>query len=158
MEKNNLQNSEARLRIETCWGYDDEMVDTERKTGGETDLRERFRQTGVSGQALDILMTAWKDGTQAQYQGYLKQWRSFCMGRDIDMFTPQVSEVFDFLTTLFDKGLGYSALNTARSSLSSVINIEGRSVGEHKIVKFMKGVFNFLQNLGLIIHGTHKMF
>lgn len=88
-------------------------------------------------------MAAWKDGTQAQYQGYLKQWRSFCTGRDIDMFTPQVSEVLDFLTTLFDKGLGYSALNTARSSLSSIINIEGRPVGEHQIVvKFMKGVFN----------------
>ena len=127
-------------------------ADTPVETGGRATqdeassgayLREKFRQTGVSGQALDILMAAWKDGTQAQYQGYLKQWRSFCMGRDIDMFTPQVSEVLDFLTTLFDKGLGYSALNTARSSLSSVINIEGRPVGEHQIVvKFMKGVFN----------------
>ena len=37
-KKNDSQNSEARVRIETCWGCHDEMVDKERKrlSGGET--------------------------------------------------------------------------------------------------------------------------
>ena len=66
--------------------------------------------------------------------------------------------MLDILTTLYDKGLGYSALNMARSSLSSVINIEGRPVGEHQIVvKFMKGAFN-LRPSKPRTNGTHKLF
>ena len=57
--------------------------------------------------------------------------------------SPSVGQVIQFLTDLYNKGLGYSALNTARSALSSVIEIEGKKVGEHPfVVRFLKGVFN----------------
>lgn len=49
----------------------------------------------------------------------------------------------EFLTELFTSGIGYSAINTARSALSTFIIIEGFSVGNHPLIKrFVKGVFN----------------
>ena len=50
----------------------------------------------------------------------------------------------DFLTYLYNKKLGYSALNTARSALSAVgLVIDGFSAGSHPLViRFMKGIYN----------------
>ena len=50
----------------------------------------------------------------------------------------------EFLNIQFEDGLGYSAINTARSALSSLgIIINGFSVGSHPlIIRFLKGVFN----------------
>ena len=44
---------------------------------------------------------------------------------------------------LKNSGVGYSGLNTARSSLSSFVTIEGYEAGKHPLVcKYMRGVFN----------------
>ena len=88
-------------------------------------------------------MHAWKDGTKKQCECYLKKLRDFVERKDIDIYSPTVQDILEFLTILHNKGLGYSALNTARSSLSSIVSIEGRPAGEHILVtKFMKGAFN----------------
>ena len=51
--------------------------------------------------------------------------------------------VLQYLTRLYESGLGYNAINTARSALSAVVQTsENVSVGAHpKVVRFMKGVF-----------------
>ena len=44
---------------------------------------------------------------------------------------------------LHEKGLSYSAVNTARSALSTIITIDNGTFGNHEIVvRFMKGIFN----------------
>ena len=44
---------------------------------------------------------------------------------------------------MFEKNLSYSSLNTARSALSTVITVDGMSIGNHPlVVRFLKGVFN----------------
>lgn len=52
--------------------------------------------------------------------------------------------MLDFLTQQYDRGCGYSALNTARSALSAIgIVVEGFTAGAHPlVVRYMKGVFN----------------
>ena len=66
----------------------------------------------------------------------------FCSKWNIDPMQPLVNHVLDFLCELFDAGLGYSALNTARSAMSSFVFIDNVPVGSHSLVKrFMKGVF-----------------
>ena len=57
---------------------------------------------------------------------------------------PIVSEVFDFLHALFAQGLGYSAIKSHGSALSSILQVPGvERIGEHDLVSwFMKGVFN----------------
>ena len=59
------------------------------------------------------------------------------------MFSPPVEEVLHFLTELFEANCGYSALNTARSTMSTFIVLPGNiSVGTHPLdTRFMKGVF-----------------
>ena len=49
-----------------------------------------------------------------------------------------------FLTELYDSGVGYDAIGTARSALASVIYIPGLpSISEHPLIKrFLKGVAN----------------
>ena len=52
-------------------------------------------------------------------------------------------DVIQFLTTLFEKDLSYSLLNTARSALSTIITVDGVSIGCYPlVVRFLKGVFN----------------
>ena len=49
----------------------------------------------------------------------------------------------EFIVSLYKAGLGYSAINTARSALSSVLALkDGVKFGEHPlVVRCMKGIF-----------------
>ena len=54
-----------------------------------------------------------------------------------------MSEVLD-LHALLAQGLGYSAINSHRSALSSILQVPGvEQIGEHVLFsRIMKGVFN----------------
>ena len=62
---------------------------------------------------------------------------------NVSVFEPDIGKVIEFLTELFHTGIEYSAINTARSALSSIILLPGeRPVGEHPLIcRFLKGVF-----------------
>lgn len=68
---------------------------------------------------------------------------SFCDRRKIDLLTASTTAVLEFLTELYQNGLGYSTINTAKSALSSFYCIiDGRIIGMEPLVqRFMKGVF-----------------
>ena len=71
------------------------------------------------------------------------KWLNYCCERALDSLHPSVAGVIQFLTTLFKKDLSYSLLNTPRSALSTVITVDGMSIGNHPlVVRFLKGVFN----------------
>ena len=63
-----------------------------------------------------------------------------------DTFNPTIEEVINFLSELYDKGIGYSGIGTARSALSVFISVcskQSMDIGNNFFVKkFMKGVFN----------------
>lgn len=105
---------------------------------------ESLRIKGISERAQELILQSWREGTQKQYRTYLQRWTTFSSGRDIDLIQPTISEVIDFLTELFDSGLGYSGLNTARCALSSVIHLDdNRTVGSHPLVnRFLKAASN----------------
>ena len=59
-----------------------------------------------------------------------------------------IDSVLEFLTYLFTKGLGYSAVNSARSALSTFLTINGKPVGTHPLViRLLKGMFNLIPSL-----------
>ena len=107
-------------------------------------VRESLRDKGISERAQEVILQSWREGTQKQYRTYLQKWTTFCSRRGSDTIQSSISEVLDFLTELFDGGLGYSGLNTARCALSSVILLDGnKTVGSHPLVnRFLKVVFN----------------
>ena len=106
-------------------------------------IRKQFQNRGLLPTATKILDTAWKTGTRKQYDSHLEKWQWYCGERNIDPFSPTVEEGINSLAGLFEKGLGYSGLNTARSSLSSIITLSNNTnFGTHPMVcRFLKGVF-----------------
>ena len=68
---------------------------------------------------------------------YPKKWISFN-----DKFETNMSNVLSFLTELYQTGSGYSCLNTARSALSSFLQLDnGLTIGTHPLIRrFLKGV------------------
>ena len=94
-------------------------------------------------------MASWREGTSKQYHTYLKRWRQYCDDQDIDLFQPGVHNGVEFLVSLYKAGLGYSAVNTARSALSSLLIFENNEkFGDHPLVVCcMKGIFELKPSL-----------
>ena len=69
---------------------------------------------------------------------------SFCSAEQIDQFNPSINCVVKFLNKLLQDGLGYSAINTAKSAISSAVSVVNNiNIGIHPLIKkFMKGVYN----------------
>ena len=67
----------------------------------------------------------------------------FCKSQNINKFNTSIENGIDFLVSPYEKGLGYSAINTTRSALSSVLDFPGgHTFGTHPLVtRFLKGVF-----------------
>ena len=107
-------------------------------------IRGVFQNRGLSARATDIIMASWRDSTKKGYKTHIQRWIQYCCQRKIDKVSPSVNDVLEFLTYLFDKGLGYSSLNTACAALSSLgVKLENFTAGSHPlIVRFLKGVYN----------------
>ncbi len=77
-------------------------------------------------------MASWRQGTHKKYGSYLERWKMYCLENDISLFQPEVQQIVEFLTNLYKQGLGYSAINTARSVLSATISqANGLHISEH---------------------------
>jgi hypothetical protein len=94
-------------------------------------------------------MASWRQTTGKQYQCYLLKWVSFCQENQIKIENADINDGLKFLTYLYYQGVGYSAINTARSALSAVITLGShRTFGEHPLVtRFLKGVFELKPSL-----------
>ena len=119
------------------------------KINGMQVVRDSLRTRGVSEKASAVILNSWRGTTQKQYQVYLKKWYSFCSKRGFDPCSVSPVKALDFLAELFEQGLGYSALNTARSALSQVLAPQaGVLFGELPLTKqIMKGVFQVKSSL-----------
>ena len=99
--------------------------------------------------ATNIIMASLRSGTSKLYQTYLKRWEKYCQSNGLGKFEATMANEIEFLATLFSAGLVYSAINTARSALSSVMVLPNNiTFGSHPlVVRFLKGVFKFKPSL-----------
>ncbi|VDI76068.1 Hypothetical predicted protein [Mytilus galloprovincialis] len=111
---------------------------------GMSDIRNRLQNRNFKRKTSTIIMASWRSGTQKQYKTYIKKWFIFCSERKEDKFHTSVELVLEFLTYLFECGLSYSALNSARSALSAFgLTFDNVPVGKHPLViRFLKGVYH----------------
>ena len=101
-----------------------------------------FQMEGLLSGVSEATMASWRPGTKGIYNRTVQRWLGYCRRRGYHTQHPTAGEVLDFLHALFAQGLGYSAINSHRSALSSIGPGVGR-IGEHNLVsRFMKGVFN----------------
>ncbi|XP_068710610.1 uncharacterized protein [Montipora foliosa] len=113
------------------------------KVNGMQVVRDSLRARGVPEKASTVILKSWRGSTQKQYQVYLQKRYHFCSKRGFDPCSVPPMKALDFSAELFEQGLGYSTLNTARSALSQVLPPEaGVSFGDLPLIRqFMKGVF-----------------
>lgn len=114
------------------------------QTDGLPLIRQRLRDKGISQAGTDIILASWRPATARQYQPHINRWIQFCSSRGIDPFAPTVTNIVNFLSVTFHRGVSYTSINTARGALSSLgITVDGCSAGSHPLVtRFLKGVFN----------------
>ena len=107
-------------------------------------LRKEICRRGISEDAASVIISSWRSSTRKQYGTYLQKWLSFCSAEQIDQFNPSINCVVKFLNKLLQDGLGYSAINTAKSAISSAVSVVNNiSIGIHPLIKkFMNGVYN----------------
>lgn len=88
-----------------------------------------------------MLMNSWRESTKKQYNVYLKKWIEFCASRHWNPMDRKITHCLKFLLHLFKTNHSYSAINTARSSLSCIFTEP--PIGEHSlVVRFMRSVFH----------------
>jgi hypothetical protein len=107
-------------------------------------IRRNYESEGISRNATNIILASWRRSTQKQYATYISKWILLCDKRKINSVCPTLNQVLEFLNSLFESGLSYSAINSARSALSAYgINFNHVPVGSNAIIiRFMKGVYN----------------
>ena len=73
-----------------------------------------------------------RTGTTKQYRVYLDKWTNLS-AKNASSIHPTVAKVVEFLTQLYESGSSYSAINTARSASSAVVDLSDspHTVGDH---------------------------
>ena len=138
---------------ESCSSNSGRSSSTTSPTGvtGMQIIRQSLQKSEFSPDIVEIIMNSWRDSTHKQYRVYINKWLQFGSERSHDPLRPTVRPVLFFLHSFFEKGLSYSALNTARSAVSNIdTNSSGDAdhtpVGKHFLVcRYLKGVFNKLK-------------
>lgn len=99
---------------------------------------------GLSNSSQDLILHSWKPNTCKQYEIHLKKWDNYCSRINVSPQFTSITDGLNFLSECYDNGYSYSALNTARSALSTVIMLPSTNTfGLHPlVVRLMKGVFN----------------
>ena len=100
--------------------------------------------SGLSAGSTELLSHAWREGTKLQYDTTVRRWGAYCRKCKIDTFTPHIAAVVNFLTSLFEMGLGYGAVASARGVLGNFVTVHGFPwLADHPLVqKLLKGVAN----------------
>ena len=90
------------------------------------------------------MLDSWRPKTRTQYAVYQRKWQTFCVEKGVDQLNPGINPPLSFLCVLFDSGLKYGALNTARSALSCILKpIEGYKFGSHPItIRVLRSFYN----------------
>ena len=103
-------------------------------------IRESLKSQGLSDQATSLIARSWRTKTSQSYDSLFKRWDRWCSERSSNPFSGPVSEVANFLASLFEEGYQYSSVNAYRSAISSVHDkVDGASVGQHPtIVRLLK--------------------
>lgn len=93
-------------------------------------------------EVIKVIQASCADSTWKQYQGVVNKWNKFCIEKGFDFWCINVEIFLLFLVQLFDSGLSYASVNTARSALSTLLSTKtSEKIGEHPLViRFMKGV------------------
>jgi hypothetical protein len=107
-------------------------------------IKSSFAQAGLSQEVSDFLMNSWRTSTRSQYDGIIRSWMTYCNSRGVNVFDPTINQVLEYLLHCFrERDYSYSSINSHRSALSTIIQLNGKPAGQHPlVVRFVKACFN----------------
>ena len=74
-----------------------------------------LKAENLSRKAQDTILQSWRHNTQKQYSTYLKNGSTIVLNRMKITLTNLYLCVLEYLTNMYEEGLSYSFINTARS-------------------------------------------
>ena len=98
----------------------------------------------LSPDVAQIISTSCRASTQSAHNTPVQGWLYLCSRRQLNPYQPTVSQVLDFLHTLYKLRPSYSAIGTHRSAISATAKIPGvPQLRDHWLVsRLMKGIFH----------------
>ena len=107
-------------------------------------VAQSLKEKGIHPEPASIIMQSWRISTAKQYKTYIKKWTSFCERHQYNSSKSNINTILLFLTELYNEKYSFSAINTAKSAISSfVICSENNNIADNtEITRFMKGIFN----------------
>lgn len=94
-------------------------------------IRQQLQEQGVSAVAMNVIIASRRLGTEQQYRPHINRWLQFVVDGTSIPLSP-VTDVLNFLSKTFHRGVGYESVNMARGTLSALgIMIEGCTAGNH---------------------------
>ena len=107
-------------------------------------LRARFSAERISPQASSLLLASWREKSGRTYDSLFGKWASWCVERDIDPISGDITGVVNLLADLFHQGYQHRSLCSYRSAISSVHEkVDGQPIGSHPMVsRLLKGAFH----------------
>ena len=106
-------------------------------------LNDKLVNKGYNPNVVSTMIDSRSKSTYQQYKTYWDRWGEFCINQELDALQAPIVPIINFLQDCRDSFLGYSAVNTARSALSLVIDCpEGPLSQNEDMTVFMRGVRN----------------
>ena len=107
-------------------------------------LRARFSAERIAPQASSLLLASWRETSGRMYDSLFGKWASWCVERDIDPISGDITGVVNFLADLFHQGYQHRSLCSYRSAISSVHEkVDGQPIGSHPMVsRLLEGAFH----------------
>ena len=84
---------------------------------------QHYGGLNVSDTTNSILVASLRETKRKKYNPYQQKWHIYCQEKNINPATPNITNVVDFLSNLYDQSLSYSAINSAKSAFSHIILI-----------------------------------
>ena len=105
---------------------------------------QHYSELNVNDTANFVLAASLRELTRKKYNSYQQKWHIYCQEININPATPNITNVLDFLSNLYDQGLTYIAINSAKSALSHISLIPPYpKLSDHLLIShYGKGVFN----------------
>ena len=97
--------------------------------------RRSLKTQEISKRVTDIILQSWnKEYGNSIRRTSCKRWFKYCHRKHVHCVDPSISKALDLLVELYDQGIGYSAMNTARSALACILTpVNGFTFGAQSI-------------------------
>ena len=96
----------------------------------------------------DIISASLRKSTCQKYLCYQTCWKEYCAEKNILYDSPTVEQFLSFFNELFNLGVSYSVLTSAKSAAAHVLKMKCQHLSQHSsVIKYFKGSFNLRLSL-----------